>query len=493
MTGRRTLVVEVEEVAIEDGEIAPPRVGAVTACPLRFVELASDADDVVTVTAQLEASDRPPILQYTGEDTPRRWQWSGLLRGDGWTASWRGFRPLTGRVELTGRFYGGLGYDTAGRVRGRVTRARIVSERFGRRAGTGSWNIVPGHRQLRDVDAAPRFFDREWKSETDLVDVDNDIGVLIDLDLDDVPALPARPRIVPGGVSAAGGLLWVVDRELPILVSVDGDRVAREHVLPGAIGVSRRIWATPTGCWIGGSDGLFRVEAGGAPERIDDVEVHTAAVRGETLLACRPAGAWTLHTPDDETVAITAPDGYVATLAADRDGFVAVVRTDDDTTRLVRVTSAGEIAVGPALPHTHRVPRLGLAGSPLRLFLGDRAAPVRADLTLGPPHVLPARLMCVGQVGPYVWFTDHPPDGTGRAGWWPLPGPATYDRTRQFWLFTLLDGHTLEPVSSTPIFTTHPSVTIDDAGSVWVVADGVRAIPGVTMQWPETLDIAALL
>ncbi len=39
MTSRRTLVVQIEEIAIEDGEIAPPRVGEVMSFPLRFVEL----------------------------------------------------------------------------------------------------------------------------------------------------------------------------------------------------------------------------------------------------------------------------------------------------------------------------------------------------------------------------------------------------------------------------------------------------------------------
>ncbi len=134
-----------------------------------------------------------------------------------------------------------------------------------------------------------------------------------------------------------------------------------------------------------------------------------------------------------------------------------------------------------------------LGGTPLRLFLGEHAAPVHEDLTLGDPRTLPKGLMSAGQVGPFVWFTDHPPDGTGRSGWWPLPGPVTYDRTRQFWLFTLLDGQSLEPVTSTPIFATRPPVTIDDHGTVWVIADGIRPIPDTTMQWPNELDVAALL
>ncbi len=494
MTGRRTLSVEVESVAIEDGEIPPPRVGSVIAFPLRFVELPSAGDGVVTVRALLEASARPPIWQYAGEDTPRRWEWCGLLRGDGWTASWRGFRPLTGRVELTGRFYGVMGYDTEGHVRGRVTRVRIVSERFRRRPGTaGSWHMVSGYRQLRDVDAAPRFFDRDGLFEHDGDEADSDVGALIDLDLDDVPDLPARPSIVAGDISAAAGLLWVIDSSLPLAVSIDADRTVHEYVLPGAIGSSRRIWATPDGCWIAGGDGLFRVDAGETPRHVDDIPVLAGAVLGETLLACRAEGRWTLHGPDGHPIEMNAPDGHVASVAVDDDGFVVAVRAGDSAFRLVRVRPAGELTIGPILPHTNRQYRVFLAGTPLRVFLGEHAAPVRADLTLGVPRTLPRGLMAAGQVGPYVWFTGHPPDGTGRSGWWPLPGPVTYDRSRQFWLFTLLDGRTLEPVTSTPIFATRPRVTIDDHGTVWVVADGIRPIPDTTMQWPNELDIAALI
>ncbi|MBF4478255.1 hypothetical protein SAMN02745947_05543 [Rhodococcus rhodochrous J3] len=495
MTGRRTLSVEVEAVAIEDGEIPPPRVGSVIAFPLRFVELPAVGDGVVTVRALLEASTRPPIWQYTGEDTPRQWEWSGLLRGDGWTASWRGFRPLTGRVELTGRFYGVMGYDTGGRVRGRVTRVRIVSERFRRRPGTvGSWHMVSGYRQLRDVDAAPRFFDRDGLFEHDGDEADSEVGALIDLDLDDVPDLPARPSIVAGDISAAGGVLWVVDSSLPLTVSVDADHTVHEYVLPGAVGISRRIWATPGGCWIAGGDGLFRVDAGETPRHVDDIPVLAGAALGDTLLSCRAEGGWTLHGPGGHRIEVNAPDGYVASVAVDADGFVVAVRGGDSTFRLVRVHPEGALTVGPVLPHTRRQQhRMFLGGTPLRLFLGEHAAPVHEDLTLGEPRTLPKGLMSAGQVGPFVWFTDHPPDGTGRSGWWPLPGPVTYDRARQFWLFTLLDGQSLEPVTSTPIFATRPPVTIDEHGTVWVIADGIRPIPDTTMQWPNELDIAALL
>lgn len=492
MTSRRTLVVQIEEIAIEDGEIAPPRVGEVMSFPLRFVELPESAGDVVTVRVPLEPSTRPPIMQYTGEDTPRSWEWSGLLRGDGWTASWRGFRPLTGQVELTGRFFGVLGYDTDGQARGRVTRVRIVSARFRRRT-QGGWEIQPGHRRLRDVDAAPRFFDRDALFESESDEADSEIGALIDLDLDDVPELPTRPSIVPGDVSAASGVLWVADSSLPLVVSIGADHVVGEHVLPAAIGKSRRIWATPSGCWVTGADGVFRCEQGEPPTQVDDTDVQVAAVLGETLLVCRPDGGWVVHAPERDRIDVEGPEGHVVSVVAENGRFTAAVQVGDSTLRLVRIDPAGGTTRGPALVQAGRQYRKFLAGSPLRLFGGDQAALVRDDLTLGATHTLPKALWRGGQVGPFVWFTDHPPDGTGRFGWWPLAGPTTYDRTRQRWLFTLLDGRTLEPVSSTPVFATNPGVTIDDAGTVLLIADGLRAIPRVTMQWPDRIDVEALL
>ncbi|MFZ2527789.1 MAG: hypothetical protein WAX14_09085 [Rhodococcus sp. (in: high G+C Gram-positive bacteria)] len=36
-------------------------------------------------------------------------------------------------------------------------------------------------------------------------------------------------------------------------------------------------------------------------------------------------------------------------------------------------------------------------------------------------------------------------------------------------------------------------MTIDDHGTVWVVADGIGSIPATSMRWPNILDVAALL
>ncbi|WP_258956986.1 hypothetical protein [Rhodococcus globerulus] len=83
MSRHRTLAVQIEGLAIEDGEIPPPKIGMVLDFPLHFTELPAGNIDAVTIRAVLIADGHPPIFQYTGKDSPRRWEWSGVLRGDG--------------------------------------------------------------------------------------------------------------------------------------------------------------------------------------------------------------------------------------------------------------------------------------------------------------------------------------------------------------------------------------------------------------------------
>lgn len=187
MSRHRTLAVQIDELAIEDGEIPPPKIGAMLEFPLQFRELPAENVDTVIIRAVLTANGRPPIFQDAGVDSARGWQWSGVLRGDGWEASWRGFRPRSGHVELTGRFYGTLSYDIMSRVRGRVTRVQLVSTRYRRPPDSHGWAIVPGHRSLREVTESPRFFDTDVFMRDDVYEVDRESGVWIELDLDDVP------------------------------------------------------------------------------------------------------------------------------------------------------------------------------------------------------------------------------------------------------------------------------------------------------------------
>lgn len=116
-------------------------------------------------------------------------------------------------------------------------------------------------------------------------------------------------------MSGSGQTLWVADQQLPIVVSIDPEHVACEHVLPGPIGHSRHVWATSTGCWVGGHDGLYRCVIGEEPRKIMDWPVPHGAVIGEHFLACPSGTRWSLHTQDHEPVAVDVPDGYVRSIA----------------------------------------------------------------------------------------------------------------------------------------------------------------------------------
>lgn len=136
MDRRRVLTILVDRIAIEDGQIPPPAIGEVVEFPLRFWEYSTsetgtDQHDAMTIRARLEPSGRPPHRRGVIDETAATdnagqhdlW-WGGLLRGDGWTASWEGQRPRTGQVELTGTFHGVMGIDAEGSTqRGRCAGA----------------------------------------------------------------------------------------------------------------------------------------------------------------------------------------------------------------------------------------------------------------------------------------------------------------------------------------------------------------------------------
>lgn len=497
MTGTRTIVVHIPSSVVGDGEIAVPLVGAVLTGPLRFVELPDSDPDVVRIRAHLEPSKREPILQNTGQNTSRRWEWGGLLRGDGWAASWRGFRPLTGEVELVGRFSGDFGYDTDGRFRGRVTRVRMVSERF-ERGRDAHWTHVPGHRNSRDVDAAPRFFGIPPLTEDELGPIDLEHSVAVDIDLDDVPALPVRPSVVPGDVSVAGRTWWIADSELPLVVALGADSSVTEYRLPTRIGRGPRIWATETGCWAAGTNGMYWISPGNDPVQVDDRPVYNAASNGNTLLACTDDATWRLYSPKLAPIDVDALRGWVNSVAVEDDCFVAVVRpADQSVIRLVRVSVTGESTIGPEItPESRRHGRPYLAGEPLRLIRGVGIARVRRDLGVRDDgDKLGRDQFHGGQLGRYAWTIGHPPDGTSSSGWWPLPGPVSYDRGEQFWLFTIYDAETFAPLTSVPVFVTRPNVTIDEDGRVLLIGRGVQMVYPHTpiMQVPTELDVARLI
>ncbi|MFC9769293.1 hypothetical protein [Rhodococcus jostii] len=322
--GHRRLRVLVTAVAIEDGTIAQPKVGDIGVFPLRFIDPATgDGADpsVVTLRATAEPAGAP-VWQCASAAVAPRWEWTVLLRGAGWTATWHTPRPVIGDVEVTGHLVGDLGYCTDGQVRGRIIGVRVVADRYRGRFGVpSSWEILPGGRTYRHVTEAPGGFGDELaafdRTRTDIVEGHREIGVLVDVDLDDVPEPPVRPSLIPESVSAHGEDLWVGDTVLPLVVRLAADRTVTEYLLPGPVTTDpaprarRRVRATPSGCWVFGRDGLYRCENTGAVERVGETSLSGGVVLGETFLGDATGGRDTselvICRPQGRPLRITAP------------------------------------------------------------------------------------------------------------------------------------------------------------------------------------------
>jgi hypothetical protein len=185
---RRTLTVFIDELAIEDGAMAPPQIGSIVDLVLDFTESAEPSRETMTIVAVLDlhtTNRRPDRDQAAGESQ----FWTGDLYGDGWRATWRGDRVLSGSVTLTGRLchWHKLFYNPNNVVRGHVRRIQVVSIPYHAPTGDRWVPMVDGPRLYRDVEMAPRFFDRRaLHSQKPAVEatIYGEIGILIDLGLD---------------------------------------------------------------------------------------------------------------------------------------------------------------------------------------------------------------------------------------------------------------------------------------------------------------------
>lgn len=485
----RLLTVLVDHIAIEDGQIEPPEVGAVAAFPLRFEKMSAEYPDVVTVRGVLEPSKRSPTQMSDGP------HWSGLLRGDGWSATWVGRRPRTGRVEMTGAFFGVMGIDASGWVRGRVTSVQIATI-FWKRVDTRlRWEPIDGRREYRTVDRSPRFFTDERMFADDPPPVSRgDIGVLITMDLDDVPELPLRPSLIADDISSGGSSVWVLDRQLPTVTRFDDDGPRSTHVVPGPVTVDRGVWGTPTGCWVSGGDGTYRVAVDDEfGVRVSATGGRCGAVVGERFLVCPTTESWQIHTPGGDVVDIDTPTGTPVGAVADGDSFVVLLSQRDDdgwSYRLVRIAVDGTTETGPevAAPDERHWSDPTLLADPLTIASERTFTTITAELTVADSRRIPRKFFRAGVVGDYFWTVGHPPDRTSRS-WWPLQGPIAFDRSRgQFWLLTILDRNSLSPVHTAAVLSPQPELTCDSTGTIWLTAAGelqmIRTLGG-TMAWPE--------
>ncbi|MGC5257178.1 hypothetical protein ACPXCG_12570 [Gordonia sp. DT218] len=185
---RRTLTVLIDGLLIDDGAMVPPRIGSIVAVVLEFTETFEPSREAMTVDGVLDLDPTPGFERALDSSDEHRY-WTGDLYGDGWRASWRGDRPRSGPVTLTGRLchWYRLSYNPDSVVRGRVARMQVVSIPYHAPAGD-RWELMPGEpHRYRDVEVAPRRFDKQallfGSPEVDVI-IHGEIGLLVELDLD---------------------------------------------------------------------------------------------------------------------------------------------------------------------------------------------------------------------------------------------------------------------------------------------------------------------
>ncbi|WP_137872822.1 DUF6578 domain-containing protein [Rhodococcus sp. Q] len=265
-TAGRTFPVFVQGWILDDRSLAPPACGDVIDVILSFVPAAVAP---MPGRCALRGTARPAYGR-TPVDGGGGLHWLMEVSGDRWAARWWSPRPVAGPVELDGSFVVDLadGRDDPPSVRGRVRRVRVVRQRLERTA-TGT-RAVPGTEWFTAVTATPRRFWSDWSAATD-GEPWVDTGVLVDLDLDDVPV--AESEFMPGSVATHDTDVWVMHRADPVLLHVDTTGIpprVTEYLLPLTMEIShggyatRAVHADAGGCWITSGHDVFRCDRTGA-------------------------------------------------------------------------------------------------------------------------------------------------------------------------------------------------------------------------------------
>ncbi|RVW09619.1 hypothetical protein EGT67_09105 [Prescottella agglutinans] len=499
----RTLTVYVPGWIIEDRSLDPPSVGAVMSALLQFDRRHPRAPR--EATSELVALARPvfgrnPVVYPDGTT-----RWPTILRGDGWSAEWAADRPMTGYVRLAGTLFAQLDLtdtlaDQGDPVRGLVTRVRVITRPDdGREHG------------YLDVDVSPSRFDGH-----------DTTGVLVDLDLGAVPNPPLRPALIPASVSAHGTDVWVLDRDLPVLVRLANattNPVATEHALPAAIlrpsaPRMRRVHADRTGCWVTGADGILRctLEADGSLSTawVDEGDARTSDGCDDTVLAIGPthpgmrldrdAGVVPIDLPSEPArlvrpgslpVPVALPPGSVQSTTSTAGGFALLMwRSKERDYRIVTVTLDGTVTTGERLVFDEAHPFPRFAGSEHLvtrngLWRVDRAGVERIRrLAAMPPSC--------GVAGDALWLViDRRHPGHDEAAW-PLDRSTDVPpRGAGQYLLAIVDKATLEVRVSVPREHTDPELAATDDGTLWMAGDALEkvSVSGTV----EKLDLATLL
>ncbi|OYD69909.1 hypothetical protein [Rhodococcus sp. OK302] len=261
---RRTLRVFVPRWVIDDGSFPRASLGDTVDVLLEFAatgEFPSPTDETVDAIAR-PAYGREPVEHPAGT-----LRWLHLVHGDGWSSGWWSDRPRTGSVRLTGTFVAGLGFsfavDEPNRVRGRVRRLHLVEQRF-KQVGRTS-HLIARSEQLTEINITPgKFFSETIDSDAEVYVAPT--GILVELDLDDVPGEPET--FIPGAVTACDDVGWVMHRSDPILLRID-TAVTPPQIVEFAMPLTieppddlwtRRVHGDPHGCWVVGDHDIHRCD-----------------------------------------------------------------------------------------------------------------------------------------------------------------------------------------------------------------------------------------
>ncbi|TWS25977.1 hypothetical protein FK268_01630 [Tsukamurella sputi] len=508
------LRVSIASWMLGDGSPPPPVVGGIGDYAIAFREedVVDASDAGVSELTGIAVPDGAPSV--TGRGDERRMRWPTRLRGIGWEVFWGASRPTSGPVRVRGTVYADYVYGGRPvRVRGRILRVQIESVLMHLDEERGRYAAVPGTYRYRDVEECPRWFGGPSEMTAEDGGAREEWAAIVDLDLADVPPATPRPRVCPDAVAVDGDRVWVIDRELPLVVEYDlsGEDEPTEHLLPGAVTPKEEyeiptMWAAAGACWAFRSDGVFRI-ADGAVTRVSTSPVASVIDGGDTaLIALREdrnivrlyrigaGGAGLgelLYTGDGPEWGVGTEFGFLLLTCNGE------MEPENRTHRLVRVDEVGEVTVGPVLDEVG--PNAdGFGGGPPRVFTGGMfgnptALDVRPDLTVARSPRTPGRGWSMRTVGDDLFVVCHPTDGTGDDGWWPLEGPCEYRSEEQFWLLVRLDGDTLEPVAVAPIHSTQVSVARHGDELLVATGSGLFRWRGTGYSELEEIPLAALV
>lgn len=378
------------------------------------------------------------------------------------------------------------------------------------------WRVIPHLRELRDVAVSPRGFDHSTvpvetpgKPGHTRVPADPyrpEYGVLVTLDLDDVPRPPLRPAFVPGVVAVHGEDVWVADADLPVLLRLRRGRVSQNLMWPGGIGHgSLRLYPDDSGCWITGPDGVWRAE----DDQIRRVSTTaptdgTAALRSTVAVAVRDAQSdSTLHLVEasgSESV-VDLPGVTVRSLTAHGDRFLLLLGERDTAPRppdydsrpwLAWVSPTGEVRHGDRLPYNPYLYRPVPGSVPAMLADDYTLNTVSEDLELEAADYLGRRPLATWAGDGYVAVCTHLPDATDTT-WAPLTGPPEVPDGQPHWLLTELDPTTLDSRRTSLVPAVPDFVGRDSDNVLWTIARGLRRCTGDSGTPAEHIDVAAML